>query len=694
MLTWPSATAPAQVLLELASHCIACPLCAEEFQRDPESQRPISVSCGHTLCQECVQALLLMPEPKCAVCSVPITQDTVFNVGLVEFSEVLANKESMNACEERVESLVSKGAAGFSPSSGTLSPLPTSSKRSRLAYDDGSRDAVAHVFVDESDAATELELAAQRLHSKLAAIEAMKKRLQAQTDCNLARFYEVIDSVQSELARVKHNVTRAVSEAKAGYEKVLDAEKDAVEVSCGQLRAVAALCSYVSGKRERSSREALTSADQAFKLLTSIDKPVPSAYVSIECDPTDALSAIDGLAHVVDLDVDGHRSSYSLAPNGFLRHGLKNYVKIQCLNGRSEPFTHFTLDDVTVDVHGVEADGSRPNLYPVTSIPSPGCVSVEYTVESPAVVAVEARVSIRGVMIGGNPIRISPMPGCAVRGTYLKTLPITTSRSNIGLLVNKAGTEMFVSNENEHTIAVYDLTKDDVPLLRELGRSSSYDTRDATRRQFGCPSRLAWSKCDTILVAEYSNRRLQEITVEGTFIKFFEVADYVFAIAAREDLVCVVLHAHSHEDNRVKLYDYNTAALLRSFAGYGEELGCLKNAAGVRFSLDGSQIVVAEGDRRRLMVFETSTGRFIKAVGEGEFGSAADVEFGADNKLIGLNCYGHCLLVYDGESSSLLSTIGRQGYGASEFQYPTSLAVWNHLLYVLDNNTARVQVFE
>jgi DNA-binding beta-propeller fold protein YncE len=693
MFSRPTVAAPAEAPVVLEATCIVCPLCAQSFKRDPDGQRPMSVSCGHSFCSDCVDALLLVPEPVCPVCSSEITQDTVFNVGLADFSEELALQEAMkNGLEECGDISVSAASSSLSPSSDTHHSLSTTAlKRSRVSDDTTRGDGVPHSFPDVATAAAHLTAAARQLHGKLDTVSAMKTRLSAQADTSLAAFYAKLDTIQAALTKFKLDVTRAVTDVKAGHDKVLDAEKDAIEISCGQLLATAALCQSAVGSRSQSEL-ALISADHAAKLLPLVDKPVPSAYVSIDCDPSAVITALNSSGHVVDSDIDGVRSVCTLVPTGFLLHDLRNVIKIECLNARGEPFVQFSEDDVLVDIRGVSGDGSSAALRTSVSLPSPGRVVIDYFVSSPAVASVEALVSIHGVVVRNKTIVIHPLSGCEVRGTHLRTHRIQTGRANIGLLINPAGTEMFVSNETDHCIAVYDLTKEDCPLVRELGRLD--DDADADHRQFGCPSRMAWSKNGTIIVAEYANRRLQEITVEGTFVKFFQVADFVFAIAAREDLVCIALHAHSHEDNRVKLYDYNTAALVRSFAGYGEELGCLKNAAGVRFSLDGSEIVVAEGDRRRLMVFNTSTGEFVKAIGEGEFGSAADVDFGAGNKVIGLNCYGHCLLVFDGHSNTLLSSFGKQGHDSGEFQYPTSIAVWNHLLYVLDNNSSRVQVFE
>ena len=54
----------------------------------------------------------------------------------------------------------------------------------------------------------------------------------------------------------------------------------------------------------------------------------------------------------------------------------------------------------------------------------------------------------------------------------------------------------------------------------------------------------------------------------------------------------------------------------------------------------------------------------------------------------------HRICVFSADGSMLLRSWGSEGTGDGQFKYPTALAVRGSRLYVLDNSSPRVQVFE
>ena len=259
-----------------------------------------------------------------------------------------------------------------------------------------------------------------------------------------------------------------------------------------------------------------------------------------------------------------------------------------------------------------------------------------------------------------------------------------------GLAISPDGAHMVTSHAN-HTLSVYSLPSGEH--IRTFG------SQGKGRGQFKFPAKLCISVAGNILVAEKRNKRVQEVTLTGDHVRFIGVGvidDGIGAIAANVELI-VVGKYYCTSNKHIIMFNAVTGALVKAFGDYGVAPGQLMyNCNGIRFTPDSRHIIVAEsnGDGKgRLSVF-TLTGQFVKHIGEGELKAAGDVEFTVTGDIIVCDYSSDRLCVYSADGSTLLRRWGGQGYTNGKFKTPIALAMCGGQLYVLDNGSKRVQVFE
>ena len=51
---------------------LVCPACGEGFRGLGHSQEPLTFTCGHSVCRECAEAVMLVELSRCCVCTVPV----------------------------------------------------------------------------------------------------------------------------------------------------------------------------------------------------------------------------------------------------------------------------------------------------------------------------------------------------------------------------------------------------------------------------------------------------------------------------------------------------------------------------------------------------------------------------------------------------------------------------------------------
>ena len=270
----------------------------------------------------------------------------------------------------------------------------------------------------------------------------------------------------------------------------------------------------------------------------------------------------------------------------------------------------------------------------------------------------------------------------------------TTADWNNGLVVSPDSAHMVASHDN-HTLSVYSLPGGEH--IRTFGSEGE------GKGQFDGPDRISFSVIGNILVAEQWNARVQEVTLMGEHVRFIGdgvIDDKIWGVAANTELIVVgTSSGSSNLNNRVVMFDAVTGAFVRAFGKDGDVLGQLRGYCnGIRFTPDGRHVIVAEsngyGAEGSLSMF-TLAGEFVRCVGEGELGNARDVEFADNGDIIACDGWpNHRICVYSADGSKLLRQWGGEGVSNGKFKRPTALAMCGGQLYVLDNGSKRVQVFE
>lgn len=181
---------------------------------------------------------------------------------------------------------------------------------------------------------------------------------------------------------------------------------------------------------------------------------------------------------------------------------------------------------------------------------------------------------------------------------------------------------------------------------------------------------------------------VQELTQGGVYVRMVGVGvirNSVLALAASPDLI---LCADATDSGILLAFDVTTGALLRSFGEAGYTEGCLKGVRGLRFSPDGTLVVVAEYLKARVSVF-TTTGAFVRCVGVGASVRSHDVDFGPDGDILVADVDHHRVAVFALAGPPAACFFGVSGL----LRFPTALAVRGDALYVLSLDSDRVQVF-
>ena len=296
----------------------------------------------------------------------------------------------------------------------------------------------------------------------------------------------------------------------------------------------------------------------------------------------------------------------------------------------------------------------------------------------------------------------------SIVGKHIRTLPIR-SRGEYnhasGLAVSPDSVTMAIS-DSDHTVTVFALPNGD--FVREFG------TEGDGPSQFGDPGKLCFSPLsqDRLLVAEWRNKRVQEVTLTGDHVRFIGVGvidDGIECIATNCELVVVGKHSNS-SNRRVMMFGTVSGDLVRAFGNFGDKPGQLMhNCYGVRIAPGGHRIIVAEwngsrvtgpNEKGRLSVF-TITGEFVKCIGEHDLKEARDVDFADNGDIIVSDAErlrNHRICVFSADGSELKAFWGGSESVrtdiAGRFKLPNAIAMRGGRLYVLDEGSKRVQVFE
>lgn len=186
---------------------------------------------------------------------------------------------------------------------------------------------------------------------------------------------------------------------------------------------------------------------------------------------------------------------------------------------------------------------------------------------------------------------------------------------------------------------------------------------------------------------------VQEMTLAGAYVRAIGEGDLdcpVYGVDTSPELL-LVCGLSSIE--QVFLFDLASGAHLRSLGPTGPAAGQLAGSRGLRLTPDGAHILVAEYNNNRLSFF-TLTGEFVRCMGSGVVVAPSAIEFATNGDILVASQGNDCVYVYSPDGSTLLRTLGAVEEGADALLVgPTALALHGDQLYVLNQNDARVQVF-
>jgi DNA-binding beta-propeller fold protein YncE len=147
-------------------------------------------------------------------------------------------------------------------------------------------------------------------------------------------------------------------------------------------------------------------------------------------------------------------------------------------------------------------------------------------------------------------------------------------------------------------------------------------------------------------------------------------------------------------EHRVLVFD-SEGRLLLAFGKEGTNPGEFSFPNGI--TADGSgNIYVADSNNSRVQVFD-KTGKYKFTIGKGgnkgALGHPVGIVFDRRGNLNVVDTFGHNVVVYD-KNGKFLYTYGEYGSKNGQFQFPMGIASNGNLMYVVDREGKRVQVWQ
>jgi hypothetical protein len=493
--------------------------------------------------------------------------------------------------------------------------------------------------------------------------------MQLRASRGVSRTIEACDTLLASLSRAQARIKQA---ARASFHRYCN--KTLVE-QCEEAEANARLLDAVASMRDVRQLPALFVRDvDSLSLAFMIRGNNVSALLMCSCDGS--FDTVTKCAVVYRDVVDASMSEVS-GPGtvGFVwRDSARNAISLMPRLHIDEVAECVTVDDVAFVVSAGSA---------AVSVGLAGSFDCVYTVDE-GVREIGIRISVCGVLVWSGTVR-----ACDIMGRRLQSYNITGG-SKLGLVVSPNGRYMAVSYYHEDKLRVYRVEADGAAtLLHTVGT-----TAGANPKQFNNPVKMCSAPAGNLLVCEYGNDRVQELTglgeAEPQHVRFIPIK-YAWAIALHGDVLAV-----GTDIGTIELLSYASGALIRSISVIGsgpDRMG--DRCAGLRFTPDGRFVVAAEQDNKRLSMFRASDGGFAKHIGAGVLANGnKDVQFAQNGELLVADFYNHRVCVLNADGDTLLRTWGTHGSADGQFKLPTALALVDSKLFVLDFNSARVQVFE
>lgn len=242
-----------------------------------------------------------------------------------------------------------------------------------------------------------------------------------------------------------------------------------------------------------------------------------------------------------------------------------------------------------------------------------------FSVPDPALTAIEVSVSVCGVALCAGQAR-HVQRGCHAAGIAIGTIALPHARNNTGLAVFEDSSLLVVTGREADVtfMSLHD------------GQSHTTSAPGVRVGQYRFPHKLCMTPAGTVLIADSLNRRVHEITAVGAHVRFLGLGvldQPVISVDMHNDLVVAGKTGSETSDvrsPRLVLMSYSTGALVRQFGECGDAPGQLLRVNSVRFTRDGSQLVIAEYKHARVSLY-TVDGAFVRVIGDALLRGPRDV---------------------------------------------------------------------
>ena len=518
-----------------------------------------------------------------------------------------------------------------------------------------------------------------------------EKNLIVRVETSVQRFQKTISEVIVKFNEHAADTTVAVRALCHDRAKVLDAQTDKLAVSAGQV--------HFLKKAQRSGKVQVTvypagviqwlHEATVVKELCKINlhPEVPTKLDILTKCQCDVVRGIQSMTLLRGYDVDGHKSTACGVGLTSCWKGAAgmNEVIVTCRDSTGNPIEWLTDTDVSVSVKSIagEAVGRGVGAQVFTT----GKITIQYEVDDENVDEVAVSVIVADVLVCGGPWLVAVSRSIInPDAVHIKTNCIDGS-GNYGDAVTLDGKHVIVTSYFTHCISVYNMeTGCCVCTFGSLGSGPG---------QFYYPNQICVTPTGTLLVSEYGNKRIQEVTTFGNHIRFIgqdhTEGNCIWGMCLHSDILAIGLYG-GVADDQILLYKYSNGDLIRKFGPRGCRLGELELVRGLCFTPDGTHILVADNSTR-LSLFSVD-GTFVKVIGTGVLGRFVSDVLCSGSSVFVADRSNHrvCVFMLLSETNAFIRTLDIPANG--ELLYPTALSTYQNQLLVLDCTNSWVHVFE
>lgn len=272
--------------------------------------------------------------------------------------------------------------------------------------------------------------------------------------------------------------------------------------------------------------------------------------------------------------------------------------------------------------------------------------------------------------------------GSTIRGTFISEVVLPLRGDHSGMAVSQEGHIMAFSNYIACKVFVFI----DGVKSHEFGREG--DGPGELKR----PMKMCFTPSGNLLIAEDTNRRLQEVTITGDHVRYIGTSVYTsdgFAVAiSRSGMIIAASGRSLDSKDHIHLFDFDTGFLLRSFGRPSDSIP-VREVWGMRFSPDDTHICVTNQSDQIVVMLDLQGNCCQEFKREG-LRAPRDVDFASNGDVMIAYLTSGCVTVYSPDGAFLRSI----DCGSVKFDCPNALAVHAGRLYVMCRNLDKVQAFE